>query len=90
MDPLSAAVWAAAAVALAAALWAVARRIAREQQEDEVRRLVELERSRGPADPEVRRLRVRVWRYLLHYPDPIPWGRYRWKGGRVDAQSQNG
>lgn len=56
-------------------------RLRRERMEAEVRRLRELERRLGVAAPEVRALRARVWRYLLGHPDPVEWGRYRWKAG---------
>lgn len=79
------------AMVAAAALAYAWRRGAQQRLEDDVRRLVALERVRGAADPEVRALRLRVWRYLLRYPDPVAWGRYRWKAAHdVDATAGSG
>lgn len=79
-----------AAAAVVAALAYAWRRGGQQRLEDDVRRLVALERARGVADPEVRALRLRVWRYLLRYPDPVPWGRYRWKAPTHDVDAAAG
>jgi hypothetical protein len=87
MQGLWLAIAAAVAVGIAvAAVWSLAARLQRQRREEEVARLLRWERERGPDAPEVRELRLRLWRDLLGLPDPIPWGRYPW-GRREQGES---